>query len=76
MSPAAAMVSCSTCRLPATLPHWLVNACWAVSNKPRTASRAALRCRVWEYNRSGRFNAASAGYRLRAPSARQAQRVT
>ncbi len=76
MSLAAATVSCSTCRLPATLPHARVSACCAAPNEPRAASVAARRRRVWECSRWGRFKAASAGCRLRAASARQAQRVT
>src|SRR6266508_790745 len=55
--------------------RWVI-AVWALSKEPRTASTAALRCNPCECSRSGRFRCASAGYRLRAPSARQAQRVT
>ncbi len=76
MSAAAVTASCSTCRLPATLPHAWTIACWAVSKEPRVASTAARRCNPYECSRSGRFKAASAGYRLRVPSARQAQRLT
>ncbi len=76
MSAAAARVSCWTWRVPATLPQWRVNACSAAWNEPRTASVAAWRARVWEWRWLGRFSTASAGYRLRAPSARKAQRVT
>jgi hypothetical protein len=43
MSLAAATVSCSTWRLPATLPHARVIACWAAPKEPRTASVAARR---------------------------------
>jgi cytochrome oxidase assembly protein ShyY1 len=62
--------------LPITLPQRAVIAARAASNEPRTVSMTASFASPAECRTAGRDNAASAGYTLRTPGARQAHRVT
>nr|WP_248965771.1 hypothetical protein [Sphaerisporangium perillae] len=62
--------------MPITWPRRAVIAACAASNDPRTVSMTASFASPAECRTIGNDNAASAGYTLLTPGARQAHRVT